>query len=115
MLESGLVNSLARPDGNTTRVSILVWEAEGKRLDFLIEAVPRLRLMAVLTDVNYTAYCEIRSTCCPCARYSTVRFWPSMTWNEWLGERVWAILEEYSKIIGPELLGCVDAAIKKAT
>ena len=54
MLGSGLVTSLARPDGNTTGVSILTVEAEGKRQDILIEAVPGLRLMAVLTDVNYT-------------------------------------------------------------
>jgi putative tryptophan/tyrosine transport system substrate-binding protein len=54
MLGSGLVNSLARPDGNTTGVSILVFEAEGKRQDILIEAVPGLRLMAVLIDVSYT-------------------------------------------------------------
>ena len=54
MLGSGLVNSLARPDGNTTGVSILVFEAEGKRQDLLIEAVPGLRLMAVLIDASYT-------------------------------------------------------------
>jgi putative ABC transport system substrate-binding protein len=54
MLGSGLVNSLARPDGNTTGVSILVSEAEGKRQDLLIEAVPGLRLMAVLIDASYT-------------------------------------------------------------
>jgi putative ABC transport system substrate-binding protein len=54
MRGSGLVNSLARPDGNTTGVSILVFEAEGKRQDLLIEAVPGLRLMAVLIDVSYT-------------------------------------------------------------
>ena len=51
MLGSGLVTSLARPDGNTTGVSIL--ESDGKRQDILIEAVPGLRLMAVLTDVNF--------------------------------------------------------------
>ena len=54
MLGSGLVTSLARPEGNTTGVSILVDEADGKRQDILIEAVPGLRLMAVLVDVNYT-------------------------------------------------------------
>jgi putative tryptophan/tyrosine transport system substrate-binding protein len=54
MLGCGLVTSLARPDGNTTGVSILVYEADGKRQDILIEAVPGLRLMAVLTDVNST-------------------------------------------------------------
>jgi putative tryptophan/tyrosine transport system substrate-binding protein len=54
MFGSGLVTSLARPDGNTTGVSILADEADGKRQDILIEAVPSLRLMAVLTDVNFT-------------------------------------------------------------
>jgi putative tryptophan/tyrosine transport system substrate-binding protein len=54
MLGSGLVTSLARPEGNTTGVSILVDEADGKRQDILIEAVPGLRLMAVLVDVNHT-------------------------------------------------------------
>jgi putative ABC transport system substrate-binding protein len=54
MLGSGLVTSLARPDGNTTGVSILVPEADGKRQDILIEAVPGLRQMAVLIDVNIT-------------------------------------------------------------
>ncbi len=53
-MRSGLVNSLARPDGNTTGVSILAFEADGKRQDLLIEAVPGLRLMAVLTDTNFT-------------------------------------------------------------
>ena len=53
LLGSGLVNSLARPDGNTTGVNILGVEADGKRQDILIEAVPGLRLMAVLTDVNF--------------------------------------------------------------
>jgi putative ABC transport system substrate-binding protein len=41
-------------EGNTTGVSILVDEADGKRQDILIEAVPGLRLMAVLVDVNHT-------------------------------------------------------------
>ena len=58
MLGSGLVTSLARPDGNTTGVSILARELDGKRQDILIEAVPGLRLMAVLIDVNYTKRCE---------------------------------------------------------
>jgi putative tryptophan/tyrosine transport system substrate-binding protein len=56
MLLSGLVTSLARPDGNVTGVSILATEGDGKRQDILIEAVPGLRRMAVLTDVNYTKF-----------------------------------------------------------
>jgi ABC-type uncharacterized transport system substrate-binding protein len=61
MLGSGLVNSLARPEGNTTGVSILAFEADGKRQDILIEAVPGLRLMAVLTDVNYTKFANLEA------------------------------------------------------
>ena len=53
------MTSLARPDGNTTGVSILVYEADGKRQDILIEAVPGLRLMAVLTDANYTSAAKL--------------------------------------------------------
>ena len=59
MLESGLVTSLARPEGNTTGVSILAFEVDGKRQDILMEAVPRLRLMAVLTDVNFTSTAKL--------------------------------------------------------
>jgi putative ABC transport system substrate-binding protein len=59
MLGSGLVTSLARPEGNITGVSILVPELDGKRQDILIEAVPGLRLMAVLADVNYTRFARL--------------------------------------------------------
>jgi putative ABC transport system substrate-binding protein len=59
LLGSGFVNSLSRPDGNTTGVSILAGEADGKRQDILIEAVPGLRLMAVLTDVNFTSAAKL--------------------------------------------------------
>jgi len=59
MLGSGLVTSLARPDGNITGVSILVGEADGKRQDILIEALPGLRQMAVLTDTNYTKFAKL--------------------------------------------------------
>jgi putative ABC transport system substrate-binding protein len=61
MLGSGLVTSLARPDGNTTGVSILARELDGKRQDILIEAVPGLRRMAVLIDVNYTKYAKLEA------------------------------------------------------
>jgi putative ABC transport system substrate-binding protein len=61
MFGSGLVNSLARPEGNTTGVSILAFEAEGKRQDILIEAVPGLRLMAVLADANYTNAAQLEA------------------------------------------------------
>jgi putative tryptophan/tyrosine transport system substrate-binding protein len=46
------VNSLSRPDGNITGVSILAGDADGKRQDILIEAVPGLRRLAALADNN---------------------------------------------------------------
>jgi putative ABC transport system substrate-binding protein len=59
LLGSGFVKSLSRPDGNMTGVSILAFEADGKRQDILIEAVPGLRLMAVLADVNITSAAKL--------------------------------------------------------
>jgi putative tryptophan/tyrosine transport system substrate-binding protein len=52
MVGSGLVRSLAQPGGNTTGVSILGTELDGKRQDILIEAVPGLRRLAALADAN---------------------------------------------------------------
>jgi len=39
MLDQGFVRSLAKPDGNTTGVTILASELDGKRQEILIEAV----------------------------------------------------------------------------
>jgi len=50
MVSEGLVHSLARPGGNTSGISILAPELDGKRQDILIEAVPGARRMAALTD-----------------------------------------------------------------
>ena len=55
LLGSGLVQSLARPEGNTTGVNFLAVDLDGKRQDLLIEAVPGLRRLAALADVNSTA------------------------------------------------------------
>jgi putative ABC transport system substrate-binding protein len=54
LLGSGLVQSLARPEGNTTGVSLLAVDLDGKRQDLLIEAVPGLRRLGALSDVNNT-------------------------------------------------------------
>jgi putative ABC transport system substrate-binding protein len=43
MVGAGLVNSLARPSGNTTGISVLSPELDGKRLEILAEAVPGVR------------------------------------------------------------------------
>jgi putative ABC transport system substrate-binding protein len=50
MLADGLVASLARPEGNTSGISILSPELDGKRQDLLIEAVPGARHIAALAD-----------------------------------------------------------------
>jgi ABC-type uncharacterized transport system substrate-binding protein len=55
MVASRLVASLSRPGGNTTGISLLSPELDGKRQDILIEAVPGMRRMAALADSNVTA------------------------------------------------------------
>lgn len=55
LLGSGHVKSMARPEGNTTGVSVLAVDLDGKRQDILIEAVPGLRRLAALADINNTA------------------------------------------------------------
>jgi putative ABC transport system substrate-binding protein len=49
-VDAGLVESLARPGGNVTGLTILSRELPGKRLELLKEAVPRLIRVAVLYD-----------------------------------------------------------------
>jgi putative tryptophan/tyrosine transport system substrate-binding protein len=55
MIATGLVKSLAHPDGNITGISLLAPELDGKRQDIIIEAVPGARQMAMLADANSTA------------------------------------------------------------
>jgi len=50
MVGEGLVQSMARPGGNTTGVSLLGAELDGKRQELLIELVPGIRKVAVLAD-----------------------------------------------------------------
>jgi putative ABC transport system substrate-binding protein len=54
MVGEGLVHSMARPNGNTTGISILATELNGKRLEILIELVPGLHRMGALSDSNTT-------------------------------------------------------------
>ena len=51
---------MARPNGNTTGVSILATELDGKRQEILIEAIPGLRRMAILADFNSTAVEQLK-------------------------------------------------------
>ena len=52
MLASRLVGSMSRPDGNTTGVSILAAELDGKRQQILLEMIPSLKRIALLVDSN---------------------------------------------------------------
>jgi putative ABC transport system substrate-binding protein len=61
MVGSGFVNSLARPGGNTTGISILATELDGKRQEILTEAVPGLRRIAVLADSKITALPQLKA------------------------------------------------------
>jgi len=49
-VDSGLIDSLARPGGNVTGITNLGGELGGKRLELLKEAVPKLARVAVLYD-----------------------------------------------------------------
>jgi putative ABC transport system substrate-binding protein len=49
-VKEGLIESLARPGGNVTGITILARELGGKRLELLKEAVPKLARVAVLYD-----------------------------------------------------------------
>ena len=49
-VEAGLVESLARPGGNITGITTLSGELDGKRLELLKEAVPKIARVAVLYD-----------------------------------------------------------------
>jgi putative tryptophan/tyrosine transport system substrate-binding protein len=55
MVAAGLVRSLARPGGNTTGISLLSPELDGKRQDLLIEAAPGARRIAALADARITS------------------------------------------------------------
>jgi putative ABC transport system substrate-binding protein len=49
-VETGLVDSLARPGGNVTGLTTLSRELGGKRLELLKEAVPKLARVAVIYE-----------------------------------------------------------------
>ena len=61
MTGEGVVQSMARPDGNITGVSILATELDGKRQEILIEVVPGVRRIAALTAPNTTAPAQLET------------------------------------------------------
>ena len=59
-VETGLVESLARPGGNVTGLTSLSRELGGKRLELFKEAVPKLARVAVLYDPTTPAALEVK-------------------------------------------------------
>jgi putative ABC transport system substrate-binding protein len=51
-VETGLVDSLARPGGNITGLSTLAQDLSGKRLELLMEVVPRLSRVGILRSAD---------------------------------------------------------------
>lgn len=50
-LGTGLVESLARPGGNVTGLSVQFTDLAGKRLELLLEVIPGLRRLAVMANI----------------------------------------------------------------
>jgi putative ABC transport system substrate-binding protein len=61
MVGSGLVGSMAHPGGNTTGISILATELDGKRQELLIELIHGARHIAALADSNTTASRQLQA------------------------------------------------------
>ena len=60
-VEAGYVESLARPGGNVTGITLLLRELGGKRLELLKEGVPKLVRVAVLYDpANLPSVIEVK-------------------------------------------------------
>ena len=77
-VEAGLVESLARPGGNVTGITLLSGELGGKRLELLKEAVPKLARVAVLYDpANPSSVLSVKEVLPVAARALglTVRSW----------------------------------------
>jgi putative ABC transport system substrate-binding protein len=60
MVGSGLVQSLASPGGNTTGISILSTELDGKRQELILELVPGVSRLATLVDATTEAARQIK-------------------------------------------------------
>jgi putative tryptophan/tyrosine transport system substrate-binding protein len=52
---SGLVASLSRPGGNITALSLQANEVAGKRIEYMQQAAPAVRRVAILFNPDYTA------------------------------------------------------------
>jgi putative ABC transport system substrate-binding protein len=77
-IEAGFVESLARPGGNVTGITLLNRELHGKRLELLKEAIPKINRVAVLYDpANRSSVRDVKEVLPAAARglKLTIRFW----------------------------------------
>jgi putative ABC transport system substrate-binding protein len=93
-VEAGLVESLARPGGNVTGLTILTTELGGKRLELFKEAVPRLASVAFIYDPGVSNHVlhlkEVQNAARPLGL--TVRSWEVRGVNDF--EKVFAALRK---------------------
>jgi putative tryptophan/tyrosine transport system substrate-binding protein len=61
MVGAGFAHSLAKPGGNTTGVTILATELDGKRQEILIELLAGAWWMAALVDLDSTAAAQVEN------------------------------------------------------
>jgi len=61
MVGQGFVRSLAKPGGNTTGVTLLASELDGKRQEILLEALPGARRIATLSDTNVSRPSQLKT------------------------------------------------------
>ena len=94
-VETGLVDSLARPGGNVTGVSSLSIELGGKRLEVLKEAVPKLARVAVVYDLAIPSFVADVKEVLPVAAHAlklTLQRWEVRSADDF--ERVFAALSK---------------------
>jgi ABC-type uncharacterized transport system substrate-binding protein len=94
-VEAGLVESLARPGGNVTGLTLLSRELGGKRLELLKEAVPKVARVAVLYNLSSAlTVLDVKEVLPTAARALglTVRSWEVRDADDF--ERVFAALNK---------------------
>ena len=109
---AGYVESLARPGGNVTGLTLLTRELGGKRLELLKEAVPKIARVAVLYDPGIPGIVREVKEALPVAARAlrlTLQPWEVRSADDF--ERVFAALNKqrpdglYLPIIGPLIRG----------
>jgi putative tryptophan/tyrosine transport system substrate-binding protein len=93
-VEAGFIESLARPGGNVTGITLLSRELGGKRLELLKETVPKLARVAVLYDSALPGITREVKEDLPAARALglTVRSWEVRSADDF--DRVFAALNK---------------------